>query len=613
MPAGFVETTLPIQITTSLGPNKLLVRSLEGEESVSGLFHYHVELYSEDPALDFSGIVGKAVTLAIGVSSGDSQYVNGIVSRFRQSGRDARFVYYTAEIRPWLWLLTMNSDCRIFQNQNAPDIVKKIFSDLGFTNFKDSLTRTYSARDYCVQYRETAFQFVSRLMEEEGIFYFFTHDASTHTLVLADDASCWAAASGLTSAAYGGSPGGWDSDQVIFDCDLEQTVTAGKYKISDYNFETPSTALLATASGSDTARALYDYPGLYSAQSDGETLSSLRLSAFEAEAKMIRGRGSCRSFHAGTKFTLAGHYRSDANGDYVVRHIAVQADQERYTNSFSAFPSAVTFRPPVTTPRPVIAGTQTATVTGPSGEEIYTDQYGRVKAQFHWDLVGTNDEKSSCWIRVAHGWAGKAWGSIFVPRIGQEVVVSFLEGNPDRPLVTGCVYNSEFTVPYTLPDEQTKSTLKSNSSKGGSGFNEIRFEDKAGSEEIFLQAQKDLNVSVLNNDSKTVTKDRTLTVSGKETTTVSGTRTVSVSGDETHSNSANFKSDVSGNFTLTVSGNLSIEASGSVTIKAGTSFSSKAGADMSVEGVTISSKASASHTIDGGGMLELKGGLIKLN
>lgn len=603
--AGFVETTLPIQITTSLGANKLLVRRLQGEESVSGLFHYEADLYSEDPALDFSGIVGKSVTLAIGLSSGDSQYVNGVVSRFRQSGRDSRFVYYTAEIRPWLWLLTMSSDCRIFQNQTAPDIVKKVFSDLGFTSFKDSLTRTYRSRDYCVQYRETAFQFVSRLMEEEGIFYFFTHHASAHTLVLGDDASCWAAAAGLTSAAYGGSPGGWDSDQVIFECDLEQTVTAGQYKINDYNFETPSTTLLATASGSDTARSLYDYPGLYAAQSDGETLSSQRLSAMEAEGKTIRGRGSCRSFHAGTKFTLAGHYRADANGDYVVRHMAVEATAERYTNSFSAFPSSITFRPPVTTARPVIAGTQTATITGPSGEEIYTDQYGRVKAQFHWDLVGTNDDKSSCWIRVAHGWAGKAWGSIFIPRIGQEVVVSFLEGNPDRPLVTGCVYNSEFTVPYTLPDDQTRSTMKSSSSKGGSGFNELRFEDKAGSEEIFLQAQKDLNVNVLNNDSRTVTKNRTLTVSGNESTTISGTRTVSVSGDETHSNSANFKSDVSGNFTLTVSGNLSIQATGSVTIKAGT--------DMTNEGATITSKASASQTIDGGGMLTLKGGLIKLN
>ncbi len=605
MPAGFVETALPVQITTPLGASKLLVHALSGEESVSGLFYYEAQLYSEDPALDFSGIVGKAVTLSIGMSSGDSQYVNGIVSRFRQSGRDSRFVYYTAEIRPWLWMLTLNSDCRIFQNQTAPDIVKKVFSDLGFTSFKDSLTRTYRSRDYCVQYRETAFQFVSRLMEEEGIFYFFTHDASSHTLVLGDDASSWADAAGLTSAAYGGSPAGWDSDQVIFECDIEQTVTPGQYKINDYNFETPSTALLATASGADTARSLYDYPGLYGAQSDGETLSSQRLSAFEAEAKTIRGRSSCRSFHAGTKFTLSGHYRTDANSQYVVRHMTVEADQEHYRNSFLAFPSSLTFRPPMTTPRPVIAGTQTATVTGPSGEEIYTDQYGRVKAQFHWDLVGTKDEKSSCWMRVAHGWAGKAWGSVFIPRIGQEVVVSFLEGNPDRPLVTGCVYNSEFTTPYTLPDDQTKSTIKSNSSKGGSGFNEFRFEDKAGAEEIFLQAQKDMNVSVLNNETKTVTKDRTLTVSGNEKTTVSGTRSISVTGDETHSNSANF--------TLKVSGNLSIEASGSVSIKAGTTFATKAGTEMTAEGATISSKASASQTVDGGGMLNLKGGLIKLN
>jgi type VI secretion system secreted protein VgrG len=302
---------------------------------------------------------------------------------------------------------------------------------------------------------------------------------------------------------------------------------------------------------------------------------------------------------------------------------------------------------------------------GKSGEEIWTDQYGRIKCKFYWDQSSASDETSSCWIRVAQGWAGKAWGALFLPRIGQEVVVSFLEGNPDRPLVTGCVYNAQQTVPYTLPDDQTKSTVKTNSSKGGSGFNEFRFEDKAGSEEIFMQAQKDMNVTILNDLTTTVTNNRTTTVSkkndslvvdqgnrsikvntGNETHEVKGTRGLTITGNETHTNKADFTQNVTGNFTLKVSGNLSIDVSGSITIKSGTSFdiqagtalsrkagtalsnkagtslaneagtslSNKAGTSMSNEAsISITSKANASHDVESSGILTLKGSLVKIN
>ncbi|MDQ1473044.1 MAG: type secretion system secreted protein VgrG, partial [Bryobacterales bacterium] len=589
----FTEANLPMQIITPLGPDKLFVRSVEGEERISSLFFYRVEFYSEDPALDFTRIVGKSVTLQIPLASGNSEYVNGIAGRFGQSGRDKRFTTYVAEIRPSLWTLTMNADCRIFQNMTAPDIIKKVFSDLGFSAFKDCLTATYQSRDYCVQYRETAFAFVSRLMEEEGICYFFTHESGAHTMVLADDASAWPVCTDLAAARYGGTPGVWDSDDVIAECTIEQVVTVGQYKADDYSFVNPSTDLLSTAAGAETTRSIYDYPGLYTVQSDGDAITSRRLSAFEVEGHIIRGNGSCRSFHGGAKFSMSGHYRDDANTAYVLRSLSVQATQEGYRNSFEAFPASATFRPPSITPRPVIAGTQTATVVGKSGEEIWTDQYGRVTVQFHWDQLGTNNETSSCWIRVAQGWAGKAWGSIFIPRIGQEVVVSFLEGNPDRPLITGCVYNADFAVPYPLPDSQTKSTIKTNSSKGGNGFNEFRFEDKAGSEEILMQAQKDMNVNVLNNQTITVTNDRAITVSkGNETHNVKGTRTLTITGNESHTNKADYTSDVSGNFTLKVSGNLSIEASGSVSIKAGTSFDNKAGTALTNNaGTELTNKA----------------------
>lgn len=610
------QANVQVQITTPLGSDVLLVRSLEGEEGISSLFVYRAVLYSTNAAIDFTQIVGKLVTLTISLSSGNARYINGVVSRFSQAGSDQRYTSYLAEIRPSLWLLTMNADCRIFQNMSTPDIISKVFTNLGIPAYKNSLTATYTVRDYCVQYRETAFAFVSRLMEQEGICYFFTHDSSSHTMVLADDSSSWGTCTDLTAARYGGQEGNLNADDVITDCVIEQAVTVGQYQADDFNFITPSTDLLATASSADTSRSVYDYPGLYTAQSDGETITSKRLASFEIDGSGITGTSQCRSFVAGARFTLSGHYRTDANTSYVIRRLWLQASQEGYSNRFEAFAATAVFRPPLVTPRPFIAGTQTAMVVGKSGEEIWTDQYGRIAVQFHWDQVGQNDENSSCWIRVSQNWAGKSWGTMFLPRIGQEVVVSFLEGNPDCPLVTGCVYNATYTVPYTLPDDQTKSTVKTNSSKGGSGFNELRFEDKAGSEEIFIQAQKDMNVTVLNNQTATITNDRTVTVSkGNETHDVqTGTRTLTVKGNETHTNSGDYSLSVSGNYTLKVSGNLSIDVSGSVAIKSGTSFDNNAGTEMTNKaGTTLTNQASASQTVDGGGMLTLKGGVVKIN
>src|SRR5579871_423059 len=654
--ASYVQGTSPILVTTPLGPDKFLLKNFHGEERISEPFHFTLELVSQDNAIDFTQIVGKSVTVSIALAGGEKQYLNGICGRFVQAGSDARFTTYFAELHPWLWLLTMNSDCRIFQNMTAPDIIKQVFSNNGFTDFTDSLTKTYTAREYCVQYMETSFAFVSRLMEEEGIFYFFTHDSSSHKLVLADDSSAYQSCTGLDTATM--QKEAWSAEDIVTSSIVEQQVVVGQYKADDFNFTTPSTDLTATASGSDTGRSIYEYPGLYSTSSDGESVTSLRLTSLEVPRKSVRGTSYCGAFRTGCKFTLAGHGRADANAEYLLTWVSHSADPNAlYTNSFEAIPTTTVFRPPRVTPRPVIHGSQTATVVGKSGEEIWTDQYGRIVVQFHWDQVGQSDEKSSCWIRVAQGWAGKQWGSIFIPRIGQEVVVSFLEGNPDRPLVTGCVYNAMQTVPYTLADEQTKSTIKTNSSKGGGGFNELRFEDKAGSEEIFMQAQKDMNVTVLNDQTITVTNNRTVTVkeedesltvsqgnrtikvsTGNETHEVQGTSSVTVTGDVTHTDKADFSRTVSGNYTLKVSGNITIEASGSVSIKSGASFTNeagtaltnkagttltnqagtpldnKAGTSMNNEAqVSLTNKSGASQTVDGGGMLTVKGGLVKIN
>ncbi|MDP9122018.1 MAG: type VI secretion system tip protein VgrG [Acidobacteriota bacterium] len=673
---AYTQDELYFKVATPLGKDKLLLRGFSGEEGVSQLFHFQLRMQSESYDLDFSQVVGKSATVTVKLADGTERHINGIVGRFAQSGTEQGMANYHADLHPWLWLLTFTANCQIFQNRSAPDIVKAVFTDFGITDFKDSLTGTYAAREYCVQYNETAFAFVSRLMEDEGIFYYFEHADGKHTLVLADDSAAAAACPGGATVKYGTGEL-YREQNTLGDCSLEERVISGKYALDDFNFETPSTDLTSsvdsTVAADGAKRRVYEYPGGYLTKDLGEARSKLRIEACEQPARLLKGSGSCRAFVAGYKFTLVKHYRDDVNTDYVLARVVHEGAWEGYTNRFEGFPATVPFRPARLTPRPVIPGTQTALVVGKSGEEIWSDKYGRIKVQFHWDQLGKNDDKSSCWIRVAHGWAGKSWGQIFIPRIGQEVVVSFLEGDPDRPLVTGSVYNGEQPVPYTLPDEQTKSTVKSNTSKGGGGSNELRFEDKQGAEEVYVHAQKDMTVTVENDRKKTVQNDETNTIknnrkttiqekdetlivakgnrtvnvsTGNETHSVKGTRGVTVTGDETHTGEANFTQTVSKDFILKVTGNLTIQADGAITLKAGKGFSGQAGEDWLAKAgtsltnkagtsltnqagteltnkagtnltndaaITLTNKASASQTVDGGGMLTVKGGLVKIN
>lgn len=684
---AFEQADQHISISTPLGADKLLLRSFHGEERISGLFHVFLEMQSEEKSLDFSQIVGKSATVTVELADGSSRYLNGIVGRFVQAGSDARFTTYFAELHPWLWLLTMSVDCRIFQNKSVIDIVTGLFTELGFTDYKNSTTGTYTAMEYCVQYNESAFAFVSRLLEANGIFYFFTHEDGKHTLVLGDDASAFADCAGAATVDYG-SYGDWTQQNVVSACTVEEAVIPGKVAVDDFGFETPSTDLMgstdSTVATNGSKRRIYEYPGGFTKKDAAEGLAKLRMEEHEAPRKVLRGQSFCPAFTAGGKTTLQKHYRDDANAAYVLARVSHSATPETYTNAFEAFPADAVYRPARSTRKPVIPGTQTAIVVGKSGEEIWTDKYGRVKVQFHWDQLGKSDENSSCWIRVAHGWAGKGWGQMFLPRIGQEVVVSFLDGDPDRPLITGSVYNAEQTVPYELPTEQTKSTIKSNVSKGGGGFNEFRFEDKKDSEEVFLQAERDYNRVVKNNETVKVGfekkkdgnqtidvyKNRTITVEegdqslqvkkgnrdikvdkGNETHTVAGTRDVTVTKAETHTNQDNFDQKVTKNYTLKVDGNLSIQVSGTVTIKStgdmtlqsSANLTAKATADLATQGMNISNKATADlknealnvtnkasvnlnnegammtnkasglHSVEAGGILTVKGSLVKIN
>jgi len=647
---AFTQENLYFSVSTPLGKDKLLLRGFSGSEGISELFFFELEMESESYDLDFAQIVGKSATITVELADGSKRYLNGIVRRFVQEGIGQGFARYRATLVPTLWLLTRSADCRIFQEKSTPDIIEAIFGDFGLTSFKLSLKASYQPREYCVQYNESAFNFVSRLMEDEGIFYFFEHQDGEHTLVLADDPSAFATLAGAATLQYGEAEQ-WTQQNTILRCDLEQNVLVGKAAGDDFNFETPSTDLIAevdsTVATDGSKRRVYEYPGIFLKKDVGDARAKLRIEGFEVPNRFLSGESYCRPMCSGYQFTLEKHYRADVNSAWALLRVRHNARWDGYSNAFTAFPASLVYRPERISPKPRIAGLQTAIVVGKSGEEIWTDKYGRIKVQFHWDQLGNSDEKSSCWIRVAHGWAGKSWGQIFIPRIGQEVVVSFLEGDPDRPLVTGSVYNAEQTVPYTLPDDQTKSTIKSNVSKGGGGYNELRFEDKKDSEEVYLQAEKDMNRVVKNNDtlkvgfekkdagSQTIDiyQDRTVTIdqgneklqvktgnrtvlvdTGTEQHDVKGTRTLTITGAETHNNKDNFDQNVDKDYTLKVTGNLTIDVTGTVTFKAGKTLDMESGQAMNIKsGAALTAKAAQGLTNEAGTSLTNKAGTSLTN
>jgi type VI secretion system secreted protein VgrG len=552
-----------IKLDTPLGDDVLLLQGLTGREGISQIFKFDLDVLSDQNSIDFKTIIGQKVTIRVLLSDGSNErYFNGYVSRFAQSGSDTKFTHYQMEVVPWLWFLTRSSDCRIFQNETIPDIIQDVFKTAGYSDFKNSLTGSYDPREYCVQYRETDFNFVSRLMEQYGIFYYFEHEDGKHTLVLADSASAHQDCPDQSSANYNLTSGDLDSEDVITAWHMEQEVRTGKYSHTDYNFETPSLSLMANEPtvvdvGGNANFEHYDYPGDHLNQSQGGKLAKVRMQEEEASHVVVTGASVCRSFTSGYKFDLKDHYRDDMNDSYViteVQHVATigsygQGDsgaQAHYSNHFTCIPASVPFRPARVTPRPFVQGPQTALVVGKSGEEIWVDKYGRIKVQFYWDRLGLKDENSSCWVRVSQPWAGGNWGGMWIPRMGQEVIVSFEEGDPDRPLITGRVYNAEQMPPYALPDHHTVSTFMSRSSKGGAGanFNEIRFEDKTGNEQIFINAERDMDHRVEVDSREFVGSNRHLNVGKNQTENIGADKHLTVA--------ANHVESIGKNMSLTV-------------------------------------------------------------
>jgi len=545
MADDFTQANRRLRIETPLGPDALLITALSGTEGVSSLFRFEAELLGRDENADFDSIVGANVTVSIGAGGGP-RFINGIVSRFSQSGTVGDHPYYRAEIVPWLWFLTRTSDCRIFQRKSVPDILKQLFGEYGFSDFRFKLSGSYEPREYCVQYRETDYNFTARLLEEEGICFFFDHEDGKHPLVLADHPSAHVPCPVLSSVRFmQQQTATTEEEDVVTWFTKEQEIRTGQWSATDYNFEQPALDLSSTATGQDDrSYEVYDHPTGSMTRAANDQLVRIRQQEEDATRILCRGSGSARSFTPGFQFSMraqGSRVSQSFDGRYLLTAVEHSASEGygttggtsavSYANQFECVTASVPYRPRRRTHAPVIVGVQTATVVGPAGEEIFTDKYGRVKVQFHWDREGKRDENSSCWLRISHPWAGKGWGFVSIPRIGQEVVVQFLEGSPDQPMIVGSVYNGENMPFYKLPDFKTLAYVKSNTSTGGNGFNELRFEDKKDKEQVFIHSQRRMDVRVKRSMYETIGGARNTGIGGEYALTVGGSHDLHVKGD----------------------------------------------------------------------------------
>jgi type VI secretion system secreted protein VgrG len=664
-----------LSVSTPLGADALLLETLTGRESLSQPYRFQLGLLAPaSKPLAFDALLGQSATVSMALPSGDPRCVNGIIHRLTEGPQvrgpqgDVTFIRYRAELVPKLWLLTFKSQSRIFQQLTVPDILKQVLSGM---DVSWQIQGSFEPRDYCVQYRESDLAFASRLMEEEGIYYYFKHASGGHTLVVANQPQGHVPVPGTAAIPYDTIEGGLRTEGRVTGWEKTQTVCAGKVTLWDACFELPGKNLEAKQNLADSAQAgtvshklkiagsdqleLYDYPGGYAQRfdgvapgggdragdlnkifQDGTRTVGLRMQEAAAEAVVVEGRSACPQLTAGHKFTLQQHF--DGNGDYVLMAVEHNANLEgvytssateafAYSNRFHCIPAAVPYRPTRSTPRPRITGTQTATVVGPSGEEIFTDKYGRVKIQFPWDRNGKKDPSSSCWVRVCTLWSGKQWGTLWLPRVGQEVVVAFEEGDPDRPLIVGSVYNAEQMPPFVLPDNRTQSGLRSRSTPNGgtTDSNELRFEDKKGSEDIFFHAQKDFHRVVENDDSLEVKHDQTIIIKNNRTATIQegnesltvkkGNRQVELTqGNDTLTIKA-------GNQTIQISqGKSATEAMQGISLKVGENSVTIDQSGITIKGMTIKLQGQAQVQTQGpivqvqaDGMLKLQGGVVMVN
>jgi type VI secretion system secreted protein VgrG len=609
-----------MEITTPLDPDVLLFHGMHAREYLSRLFEYQLDLLSPKKDVNLDEILGKNVTVKLALPDDNTRYFNGFVTRFSQGGRMGRYYRYAALVRPWLWFLTRTADCRIFQEMTVPDIVKKVFADHGTADFKFELTGTYRKWTYCVQYRETDFNFISRLLEQEGIYYYVRHTDGHNTVVFTDSTSKHVTTSGYETLPL------ITPEQVvrpelerITSWEFGREIQPGVYVHDDYDLERPSVELktrkVLSRTYAPSDYEVYDYPGLYLQKADGEQYAGVRIDELGTQFEISHASTNAKGINVGALLTLENCAREDQNCEHLI--IGASHDLEfseyeampegsgtSYRCSFAAMTSKQQFRPRRTTPKPFVQGPQTAVVVGPAGDQIYTDKFGRVKVQFHWDRLGKKDENSSCWIRVSHPWAGKGWGSVATPRIGQEVIVDFLEGDPDQPIITGRVYNAENQPPFGFPAGAVLSGIKSDTHKGA-GYNELSMDDTAGKEKITIHGQYDMN--------STIEHDQTLTVHNCRTDRVDVDDSESVGNNQTCSVGVNQDTTVGSNQTLTVGANQTTSIGANQTLTVGSAQSESVGASKT-ETIAIAKALSigAAYQVSVGAAMNESIGAVKM-
>lgn len=546
----------PLDIQTPLGPKAFILTRLTGQEHLSRLSEFHLQLKSKRPDISIDQMLGQNVTIRVELGAGQARYFNGYVTRWggvdeiRDSlpgGKETKAYVYNATVHPWLWFLTRQANSRVFQDKTVPQIVEEVFKGHGgLASFNNKTSESYRTWPLCCQYRETDFNFVSRLMEQEGIYYFVEHDNGKHCVTLVDRSSVHNPYRGYDEVRFDEEDRG--QAEVIKRWSSTHEIQPGKYVVKDHDYLKPRTEVTASASKPVSHPygefEFFDYPAEIDTAAEAEAAARVRIDELHTQHHTFAGAGNVRGFQPGCSFKLARHPVESFNDKFLITGASYlssgnadssgSGDGFEFDCSISAIPLKQQYRPPRVTPKPIVQGPQTAVVVGKSGEEIHTDEHGRIKVQFRWDRYGMADENSSCWVRVAQSWAGNGYGTWFLPRLGQEVIVEFLEGDPDWPVVTGSLYNGENKPPYQMPKEQTRSGIKTRSSKGGgaSNFNELRFDDKKGSEEIYLHAEKDQTLYTKNTRTEYIGNESHLHIKSDALTKLEADVHTAITGDD---------------------------------------------------------------------------------
>ncbi len=582
-----------------IGSNEAFnVLEFKVSESVSELYNIDVTLATENANIDLSSLLGKAAVLTLLVENHPSRLFHGELVQAQQQESGRRLTTYTFTLAPKFWFLQYRSGCRIFQDKSVTDIIQQLFSEARIEpdDYRLVLSGAYSKREFCVQYHESEYHFLSRLMEEEGIFYYFEHHLDRQVMVITDQTNTFKRIEGGGTIPYHAKTGMRPDHPIIYELAAQRQTVPNEVVVSDYNFEKPSLSLFSQQSSGGSSFSHYHYPGDFDSPAAGQHIAATRLSAYCARGDTLQGKTDQRYLAAGGRFSVSDHENTGLNQEYFALETVIHGKQPQaleegagsggteFFIEFLAIPNTVDFKAPLIHEKPHLEGIQTAFVVGPEGEEIYTDKFGRIKVQFHWDREGAYNEDASCWVRVSQDNTGNEWGAMAIPRVGQEVIVSFLDGNPDRPIVTGTLFHAVNRTPYDLPAHKTRSGIKTQSYPGGGGYNELRIDDKKGSEQIYVHAEKDFDAYIKNDYKAGIDNDKHTTIEGSHHEATEGDfhqtigQNTNIKVGSTHSQS------IGKDLQLKIGNNQFVQAGREVLQKAGTNLVMEAGMAITLKG-----------------------------